>query len=45
VAGDQVGLRVKKGGRSFKLPVYAALSVDKKEAMELTLAKAMVAKL
>lgn len=45
VAGDQVGLLVKKGSLSFKVTVYATLPVDKKEAMELTLAKAMVAKL
>jgi len=45
VAGDQVGLLVKKGGISFKVAVYATLPVDKKEAMELALAKAVVAKL
>jgi hypothetical protein len=45
VAGDQVGLLVKKGGLSFKVTVYATLPVDKKEAMELMLAKAVVAKL
>jgi len=45
VAGDQVGLLVKKGGISFKVAVYATLPVDKKEAMELVLAKAVVAKL
>ena len=45
VAGDQVGLLVKKGAVSFKVTVYATLPVDKKEAMELTLAKAVVAKL
>ncbi|HMA87213.1 MAG TPA: hypothetical protein VKP89_00560 [Burkholderiales bacterium] len=45
VAGDQVGLLVKKGGVSFKVTVYATLPVDKKEAMELTLAKEVLAKL
>jgi hypothetical protein len=45
VAGDQVGLLVKKGSLSFKVTVYATLAVDKKEAMELTLAKSVVAKL
>jgi len=45
VTGDQVGLLVKKGGVSFKVTVYATLPVDKKEVMELTLAKAAVAKL
>jgi hypothetical protein len=45
VTGDQVGLLVKKGGISFKVTVYATLPVDKKEAMELTLAKEVLAKL
>ena len=45
VVGDQVGLLVKKGAVSFKVTVYATLPVDKKEAMELALAKAAVAKL
>lgn len=45
VAGSQVGLLVKKGGASFKVAVYATLPVDKKEAMELTLAKEVLAKL
>lgn len=45
VAGDQVGLLVKKGGVSFKVSVYATLPVDKKEAMELTLAKQVLANL
>ncbi len=45
VAGTQVGLLVKKGSRSFKVAVYATLPVDKKEAMELTLAKEALAKL
>ena len=45
VAGDQVGLLVKKGGVSFKIAVYATLPVDKKEAMELTLANDALTKL
>ncbi|MGA8050984.1 MAG: hypothetical protein WCA09_12495 [Burkholderiales bacterium] len=45
VVGDQVGLLVKKGSISFKVAVYATLPVDKKEAMELTLAKEALAKL
>lgn len=45
VAGTQVGLLVKKGSMSFKVAIYATLPVDKKEAMELTLAKEALAKL
>jgi len=45
VAGDQVGLLAKKGSVAFKVTVYAALPVDRKQAMELTLAKAVVTKL
>jgi hypothetical protein len=45
VAGDQVGLLVKKGSVAFKVAIYATLPVDKKQAMELTLAKAVVTKL
>ncbi len=45
VAGEQVGLLVKKGGASFKVTVYAKLPVAKKEAIELTLAKQVLAKL
>ncbi len=45
VTGDQVGLLVKKGSVSFKVAVYAKLPVDKKEAMELTLAKDVLTKL
>ena len=45
VAGEQVGLLVKKGSVSFKVAVYATLPVDKKEAMEMTLAKQALAKL
>ena len=45
VAGEQVGLLVKKGSVSFKVAVYATLPVDAKEAMEMTLAKEALAKL
>jgi len=45
VAGDQVGLLVKKGSVSFKVTVYATLPVDRKEAIELALAKDVLAKL
>jgi hypothetical protein len=45
VSGDQVGLLVKKRDVSFKVTVYATLPVDKKEAIELALARAVVAKL
>jgi hypothetical protein len=45
VAGTQVGLLAKKGSVAFKVAVYATLPVDKKEAMELTLAKAVLTKL
>jgi hypothetical protein len=43
--GDQAGLLVKKGSNSFKVAVYATLPVDKKEAMELALAKQVLTKL
>lgn len=45
VAADQVGLLVKKGIVSFKVAVYAKLPVAQKEAMELSLAKDVLAKL
>lgn len=45
VTGDQVMLFVKKGATSFKVSVYAKLPVDEKEAMELKLAREVVAKL
>ena len=45
VTGNQVGLLVKKGSASFKVAVYAKLPVDRKEAMELTLAREALAKL
>lgn len=43
--GDQVGLIVKKGSGAFKIAVYAKLPVDKKEAMEKTLATQIVSQL
>jgi hypothetical protein len=43
--GDQAGLLVKKGSVAFKVAIYATLPGDKKEAMELILAKEVVAKL
>ncbi len=45
IAGDQVGLLVKKGSISFKVSIYAKVPVAKKEAMELTLAKEVLARL
>ena len=45
VTADQAMLFAKKGGASFKVAVYAKLSVDEKEAMELKLAKEVVGKL
>lgn len=45
VTGSQAGLLVKKGNASFKVSVYATLPVEQKEAMELTLAREVVAKL
>ncbi len=45
VTGDQAGLLVKHGDVSFKVTVYATLPVDRKEAMELTLAREALAKL
>lgn len=45
VEGTQVMLWVKKGGGSFKVAVYKQIAVDKKEAMELALAKQVVSKL
>jgi hypothetical protein len=45
VTGDQPMLFVKKGGVSFKVAVYAKLSADEKAAMELKLAKEVMAKL
>jgi len=45
VAGTQVGLLVKKGSASFKVTVYATLPPAKKEAMELILARKVLAKI
>ena len=45
VAGDQVALFVKKGAVSFKVAVYARIPAEEKEAMELKLAREVVAKL
>jgi hypothetical protein len=45
VTGDQAALFVKKGAVSFKVAVYARIPPQEKEAMELKLAKEVVAKL
>lgn len=45
ITGDQVALFVKKGAVSFKVAVYAKIPVNEKEAMELKLAREVVAKL
>lgn len=45
VTGDQAALFVKKGAVSFKVAVYAKLPVDEKEAMEMKIAKEVVARL
>jgi len=45
VAGDLVTLWFKKGAVSAKVAVYAKLAIDSKEAMDLTLAKQVAAKL
>ena len=45
VTGDQAALFVKKGAVSFKVAVYAKIPAEEKEAMELKLAKEVVAKL
>lgn len=45
VISDQAALFVKKGAVSFKVAVYARIPVEEKEAMELKLAKEVVAKL
>lgn len=45
VEGELVGLLVKKGNVSFKVTVYATLPANKKEPMELILAKDVLAKL
>jgi hypothetical protein len=43
--GDQVGLIVKKGSGAFKVAVYARVPLEKKEAMEKSLATLIVAQL
>lgn len=45
VTGDQTALFVKKGAVSFKVAIYAKIPTEEKEAMELKLAKEVVAKL
>jgi hypothetical protein len=45
VIGDQAALFVKKGAVSFKVAVYAKIPAEEKEAMELKLAKEVVARL
>jgi hypothetical protein len=45
VISDQPSLLVKKGANSFKVTVYAKLPLEKKEAMELALAKDVLAKI
>jgi hypothetical protein len=45
VLGDQVGLLVKTASVAFKLAVYATLPVDRKEGMELGMAKLAAARL
>ena len=43
--GNNVGLIVKKGNVAFKAAVYGGAPIDKKEAMEKTLASQAVSKL
>lgn len=45
VAGEMVTLLFKKGSSSAKVAVYAKMSVDEIEAMELAIAKQVAAKL
>ena len=45
VTGEQAALFVRKGAVSFKVAVYARLPAQEKEAMELKLAREVVAKL
>jgi hypothetical protein len=45
VLADQASLFVKRGAIAFKVAVYAKLPAGEKEAMELTLAKQVAAKL
>jgi hypothetical protein len=44
VTGDQAMLFVRRGASAFKVAVYARLPADEKEAMELELARQVVAK-
>ena len=43
--GNNVGLIVKKGNVAFKIAVYGDLPIEKKQAMEKTLAQHVVSKL
>ena len=43
--GNNVGLIVKKGNVAFKIAVYGDLPIEKKQAMEKTLAQQVVSKL
>lgn len=43
--GSNVGLIVKKGNVAFKVAVYANLPIEKKQAMEKTLAQQVDSKL
>jgi hypothetical protein len=43
--GTQVGLIVKKGSITFKVAVYADIPIEKKQAMEKTLALQVVSNL
>jgi hypothetical protein len=45
VLGTQVDLWVKKGGNACKITIYKQIAVEQKQAIELSLAKQVVAKL
>jgi hypothetical protein len=45
IAGQMVTLEFKKGGSAVKVAVYAKMSVDEIEAMELAIARQVAAKL
>ena len=45
VLGTQVDLWVKKGGNACKITLYKQIPVEQKQALELSLAKQVVAKL
>ncbi len=45
VLGTQVDLWVKKGGNACKITIYQQIAVEQKQAIELSLAKQVVAKL